>query len=190
MIVFSGRCWLIFTIKVNEEIQIRALENKNARELYQLIDSNRLYLREWLPWVAGTTHADIIKNFIKASKKQLENNNGFQAGIFYNGKIAGIIGLHSIDWNNKKTSIGYWLAAEYQGNGVMTQSCRAVIDHVFNELGLNRVEIRAGEFNKKSRAVPERLGFEQEGISHQVEWLYDHYVDHVIYGITADKWSI
>jgi ribosomal-protein-serine acetyltransferase len=40
----------------------------------------------------------------------------------------------------------------------------------------------------KSRAIPEKLGFVQEGITRQEEWLYDHYVDHVIYGLLAKDW--
>jgi ribosomal-protein-serine acetyltransferase len=42
--------------------------------------------------------------------------------------------------------------------------------------------------NTKSRAVPERLGFVQEGILHDAEWLYDHYVDLVIYSILKAAW--
>jgi ribosomal-protein-serine acetyltransferase len=71
----------------------------------------------------------------------------------------------------------------------MTKSCRAVINYIFNELELNRVEIRAAVLNKKSRAIPERLGFTQEGIIRSAEWLYDHFVDHVVYGMLRDEWS-
>lgn len=178
----------MFYYQVNDDIQLRVLENKNAKELYKLIDNNRLYLREWLPWVGATTNVDAIKSFIKSSRKQLTDNNGFQAGIYYKGEITGSIGLHGIDWNNKKTTIGYWLAEGYQGQGIMTQSCRAIINYVIKDLGLNRVEIRAAEFNKKSRAVPERLGFKLEGTVRQSEWLYDHYVNHAVYGILAEEW--
>ncbi len=179
----------MFYYQVNDDIQLRVLENKHSKELYQLIDSNRLYLREWLPWVDSTNGVDTIKEFIKSARKQLADNNGFQAGIYYKGFITGCIGLHSIDWKNKKTSIGYWLAAEYQGRGIMTEACRSIIDYLINDLGLNRVEIRAAELNKKSRAVPVRLGFIQEGIARQAEWLYDHYVDHVIYAVLANEWN-
>lgn len=179
----------MFYYQVNDDIQLRVLENRNAKELYKLIDNNRLYLREWLPWVGATTSVDAIKGFVKSSRKQLTDNNGFQAGIYYKGEITGSIGLHGIDWNNKKTTIGYWLAEGYQGQGIMTQSCRAIINYVIKDLGLNRVEIRAAEFNKKSRAVPERLGFKLEGTVRQAEWLYDHYVNHAVYGILAEEWS-
>lgn len=179
----------MFYYQINEDLRLRILEKRNAEELYMLVDKNRAYLREWLPWVDGTSSVAAIHDFIKSSKKQLADDNGFQTGIFYRGKIAGCIGLHNIDWNNRKTSIGYWLASEFQGQGIMTQACKAIIDYVMHDLNLNRVEIRAAEFNRKSRSIPERLGFTNEGMARQVEWLYDHYVDHVIYGILAENWG-
>lgn len=179
----------MFYFQATDDIQLRVLELKNAKELYRLIDDNRLFLREWLPWVGSTTGVEVIKQFIKSSKKQMSENNGFQAGIYYKGEIAGCIGLHSIDWSNKKTTIGYWLASDFQGKGIMTQSCKAIVNYVIKDLGLNRVEIRAAELNSKSRAIAQRLGFIQEGICRQVEWLYDHYVDHVIYAMLSEEWK-
>jgi ribosomal-protein-serine acetyltransferase len=107
------------------------------------------------------------KTFIESALKGFAENNGMNCGIYYQGRMAGCIGLHGYDWSNKKTSIGYWLGAEYQGKGIMTSTCKAIIDYIFNELKLNRVEIRAAVSNAKSRAIPERLGFVQEGIVRQ-----------------------
>jgi ribosomal-protein-serine acetyltransferase len=178
----------MFYFIVDEDIQLRLLEQKYTEQLFLLTDKDRVYLREWLPWVDGTKSPEDTKNFIHHTLKEFANNNGFNTAILYKGKIVGCIGLHGIDWCNRKTSIGYWLSSEYQGKGIMTKSCRAIVNHVFNELQLNRVEIRAAECNKKSRAVPERLGFTQEGIVRSAEWLYDHFVDHVIYGMLRVEW--
>ncbi len=71
----------------------------------------------------------------------------------------------------------------------MTKALNALIQYGFEELGLNRIQIKVAVENKKSRALPERLGFTQEGIIRQAEWLYDHYVDHVMYGLLADEWN-
>lgn len=173
---------------MDTRLQLKLLETKYAEELYALTDKDRSYLREWLPWVDGTNSPEHTSHFIATALKEYANDNGFHAGIFWDGTIVGCIGLHGIDWSNKKSSIGYWLGSEYQGKGMMTSCCRAVINHVFHDLALNRVEIRAAELNRKSRAIPERLGFMQEGIVRDAEWLNDHYVNHVVYGMVRREW--
>jgi ribosomal-protein-serine acetyltransferase len=179
----------MFSYQVDEDIQLKILELRHSEELFSLTDRDRAHLREWLPWVDGTKTVENTREFIKFTIKGFAENNGFNAAIFYNNEIVGCIGLHEIDWNNKKTPIGYWIGSEYVGRGIMTKSCRAVVSYVFNELKLNRVEIRAGVFNKKSRAIPERLGFSQEGTIKCGEWLYDHYIDSVIYGMLRADWK-
>ncbi|MEF2965345.1 GNAT family protein [Paenibacillus sp. M1] len=179
----------MFNHKIDDRIALKILELRDAEEVFHLTDGNREHLRQWLPWVDGTVSVEQTKNFIKSSLEQFADNNGFNLGIVYGNKIAGCIGVHSIDWNNRKTSIGYWIGEEYQGKGIMTSSCRGLINYIFNDLHLNRVEIRAAVFNSKSRAVPERLNFTNEGTVRQAEWLYDHYVDHVVYGMLNKDWD-
>jgi ribosomal-protein-serine acetyltransferase len=43
--------------------------------------------------------------------------------------------------------------------------------------------IACGVENKRSQAIPQRLGFTHEGTARQAEWLYDHFVDHQIYSL-------
>lgn len=129
------------------------------------------------------------ESFIQSGLNQYDANNGFQLGIWFHGNLAGIIGLHSIHWGNQSTSIGYWLGTEFQGHGIMSGACRTLVEMMFEDFKLNRVEIRAAVGNVKSRAIPQRLGFVEEGRIRQAEWLYDHYVDHVIYGQLADEWK-
>ena len=178
----------MFKYAVNNDVSLKLLESRHAEELFSLTDRNREYLREWLPWIDGTTKVESTRDFISSSRLSFAENRGLNLGIFYKDQIAGCIGLHEIDRGNRKTSIGYWLGAEYQGKGIMTSSCRVLIDYAFNDLLLNRVEIRAAVTNSRSRSIPERLGFVNEGIVRQAEWLYDHYVDHVIYGMLRDEW--
>lgn len=178
----------MFRYQVNDDVELKILEARNAEEVFHLVDKNRAYLRNWMPWVDGTVSPEQPKSYIESQLKAFSENNGFHLGIFYEGIIAGCIGLHGIDWNNKKTSLGYWLGEEFQGHGIMTASCRAVIDYLFKELQLNRVEIRAATSNRRSRAIPERLKFVNEGTIRQAEWLYDHYVDHAVYGMLKEDW--
>lgn len=178
----------MFRYVIDSDIELRLLENRDSWELFALVDSCRDYLREWLPWIDSSNSFEATKTFIKIAMKQFVSRDGFQAGIWYNGEIAGVIGYHRMDWAHKSTSIGYWLGEKYMGKGIMTKACKAMVNYAMADLNLNRVEIRCAEHNYKSRAIPERLGFAKEGIIRDGEWLYDHYVDHVVYGILAKEW--
>jgi ribosomal-protein-serine acetyltransferase len=178
----------MFTLTIRDDLELCLLEQRHAEELFALVDENREYLREWLPWVDNNKSAVDTQAFIRSSLEQFASNGSFSGGILYQGKLAGCLGFHSINWSNRATSIGYWLGASFQGNGLMTEACRGLVKYAFNELNLNRVRIRCATANKKSRAIPERLGFKQEGTIRQAEWLYDHYVDLVVYGILASEW--
>lgn len=149
----------MFSHRVDEELALEILTLGTVDELFSLTDESRDFLSPWLPWVSMTHSAEDTRSFIMASMNQFARNDGFQAGIRYRGHLAGVVGLHGVDWPNRCISIGYWLGSEFQGCGIMTRAVRAVVDLAFAKYQVNRVEIRAAFENHKSRAIPERLGF-------------------------------
>jgi ribosomal-protein-serine acetyltransferase len=165
------------------------LQISDADELFGLVDKNRAYLRTWLPWLDGTTVSSDTRDFIKSTLQQLADNRGFVAAICVEKSIAGVVGYNHIDWQNRIGYIGYWLAEAYQGSGLMTISCRAVIDYGFEVFALNRVVINCASENSRSQAIPERLGFTHEGTCHDVEWLYDRFVNHEVYAHLRKNWN-
>ena len=179
----------MFSLKLTDEIELRLLEERHAEALFAVVEQNREYLREWLPWLEMNTSPNETRSFIKSALDQFANNSGLVAGIWHGDRIVGVISYYNIDWLNRMAHIGYWLDARYQGKGIMTRACEAMIAYGFNELELNRIEIRCAIGNQKSCAIPERLGFVCEGVARQAEWLYDHFVDLSIYGLLAKDWK-
>ncbi len=167
---------------------LRLLDESDARELHALIEANRAYLASWLPWAAGQSAADTV-DFIHKTRLQLTENDGFQTAIVCEERIAGVIGYLGVDWSNRSTGIGYWLAEEQQGRGTMTRAVRALTDHALSAWELNRVEIRAAVENRRSRAVPERLGFRHEGTLQEAERLGDRCLDCALYAMLAADWQ-
>ncbi|WP_047150442.1 GNAT family N-acetyltransferase [Aneurinibacillus tyrosinisolvens] len=176
-------------LQISKALSVEEIEPDDAEGIYAIIDRSREHLRTYLPWVDFNQSARDVADFIAASKQLQAIKNGGNYVIRYEGEIAGVIGLHHIDWSNHHTSIGYWLAGEMQGQGIMTAAVSGLVAYVFDELGLNRVEIRCATDNKKSRAIPERLGFTWEGRIREGEWIYDHYVDHEVYGLLKKEWQ-
>jgi ribosomal-protein-serine acetyltransferase len=171
-----------------EDLGIRPLEAADAAELQALVEANRDYLAQWLPWAAGQDLAEAEK-FIADAEAQLARNDGFQVKIAPEGKILGVVGFHSIDWNHRNTTIGYWLAEDAQGKGTMTTAVRALVDHAFSEWSLHRIEIHCAPANRRSRAIPERLGFREEATLREAERFGDRYLDSVVYGLLEGEWS-
>jgi ribosomal-protein-serine acetyltransferase len=165
-------------------IGLRLLEPRDAEELHSLIEANREHLASWMPWAAEQTPADTVA-FIDRTRRQLEGNDGFQLAIVRESRIVGVIGYLGVDWENRSTAIGYWLAAAEQGRGTMTEATRALLDHAFSAWALYRVEIRVGTGNERSRGIPRRLGFSEEGTLRQAERVGDRYVDLAVYSLLA-----
>src|SRR3712207_4908853 len=152
---------------------MRILEKRHAKKLTDLTERNREHPRARIPWVDASRTLEDSKNFIRGAVQQFAQNKGFVAGTWHEGRLAEVIGYDAIDWENRTTELGYWLGEDHQGKGLVTAACRALVDHAFGELGLNRVVISCATENEKSCAIPERLGFRREGIERQAEWLYE-----------------
>src|SRR5690625_233454 len=154
---------------------MRMLSVKDAEDLFNIINQSRDYLRKWLPWVDDTTSVEDSISFIKNGFQIYAERSAITAGLFYKGKLVGVVGFNHLDWQNNIGEIGYWLAQTYQGKGIMTRAVKALINYAFDQLNLNRIEIYVANQNVKSRAIPKRLGFKKEGNLQQAERLYDCY---------------
>lgn len=81
----------MFSFKVDEEISIELLQLHQKKELYELIDANREHLRRWLLWVDKRKLEDDFASIIPIWIGNYAENNGFDAGIRYKGKLVGMI---------------------------------------------------------------------------------------------------
>jgi [ribosomal protein S5]-alanine N-acetyltransferase len=76
---------------------------------------------------------------------------------------AGFHGKNSIAGLAHRDEIGYWLATEYRGKGIMTAAIRHLVDYGFTQRQLLRIEAPVYAFNHQSAAVLLRCGFQLEG---------------------------
>lgn len=156
-------------LTVNTEITLRLLEYTDSKDIFNLIDSQRDYFEEWLPFATYTTSQDYTDSFVKSI---IENPAVKYEPVFtirYNGEFVGLIGLKQTDLENKKTEIGYWLSSVFQGSGIVTKSVLELCRYAFNELDINRVQIKCVVENYKSIAIPKRLNFVFEGVERDGE---------------------
>ena len=179
----------MFEKDLGSGLSLRLLERQHAEALFARTDRNRAHLRPWLPWVDAVRSAADTRAFIEEGLQRFARGAGYELGIWQEGALVGVIGVHEIDAQNAQASIGYWLDAAHQGQGIMTRAVVAVLDDLFFERGLHRVEIRVDPENRRSRAIPERLGFRMEGVLREAICYRDRWGDLVIYGILDREWE-
>ena len=175
------------TIVVDGEILLRRPVLEDAESLFALVDSNRQYLRRWLPWVDFVASLDDERRWVQTHLD--EDTPEYVLLIVHKGETVGAISIRGRGSRNRQGEIGYWIAENMQGRGIVTRSCLVLIDYMFERLNMNRVVIRASADNVRSRVIPHRLGFTLEGIERQSELLYDDtFQDMAVYSILASEW--
>jgi ribosomal-protein-serine acetyltransferase len=178
----------VFSLRVDDEVELRAMEESDGEDFHRLNSTDNANMKQWLPASDTARTLEETQEFIAQLKAGYAQDRGIAVGIWYKSRLAGFLDAQRIKWSHKKTELGFWLGTSFEGKGIMTRSCRALIDHNFRELGLNRVEMECAAGNIDGRKVAERLGFTQEGVVRQAAWLNDRFVDHILYGLLVDEW--
>lgn len=168
-------------IDVSHSIQMKTLTEDNAKEVFKLIEKDRAYLRQWLPWVDNTYSVEEVERTIISWEVVHELGSDLVLGIFKDGLYIGNIGLHDIKKRTYLPMIGYWLAQDEQGKGIMSACVKSLMNYAFTCLSIDKLYIHCVVTNFKSRAIPERLAFKLEKIQEDGQYLYDKYYDLAIY---------
>lgn len=174
-------------IQVADNLFLKPITLDHAPAIFGIIDSQRQYLREWLPFIDYSKTVADTEKFIRSIPPDHDNETFV---IAYDNTIVGIIGFRDTEMNNKRTEIGYWLSQDAQGKGIVSRCLLALLAYAFADRGMNRVMIRAAVENQKSRNIPERLGFFYEGIQREGELLVDGiFHDLAVYSILKKEFK-
>lgn len=175
-------------LPISRSVRLDLLRMEHAKEVHSLIEKNRSHLARWFAWAPSQT-LQATREFIRAGEEQAVANDGFHAVVICQGHIAGVISYMSVNWQHRRTVLGYWLDIDHRGKGLMTCSVRALVDHALLAWELNRVEIRVAVGNRQSQAIPERLGFRKEAMLRQAELVNGCYLDTFVYAMLAADWT-
>jgi ribosomal-protein-serine acetyltransferase len=173
---------------IDSTLAVEPIGQKHHGQLMELVNTNRLYLREWLNWLDYMKTSEEFQRFVEGAEQRTNEGLEYSGVIVQNDRVIGRMGLYHIDKMNRIAAIGYWVSEETQGKGIITKACEAIIQYGFETLSLNRIEIKCGTGNSKSIAVPKRLGFQREGIIRQGELLNGRFIDLYLYSMLKDEW--
>jgi ribosomal-protein-serine acetyltransferase len=177
----------MFSRDITETTRISLSIPQFAEEIFALTERNCSFLREWLPWLDRTKTTEDVRSFLIQQLEGFARSEALHVTIFHEERVAGVAGFNTIDPVNGIGYIGYWLGEEFNGKGIMTAVVRELIEIGREFYSLQKIDIRCATDNKRSRAIPERLGFVNEGTIRRAERVYEKWYDHEVYGLLLPK---
>ncbi|MBN4064509.1 GNAT family N-acetyltransferase [Dehalococcoides mccartyi] len=172
----------------DDSLVLRPADIDDAEIYLQLVAENYEYISNWIRVPKPPLTVDERRKAQAADLASGAEGKGYWWLIEYENELVGTIALHHVNAIERWSLVGYWLAEEFTGKGLMTRSLKLVIDWAFTGLGLNRVEIQASLNNPASTAIPERLGIRRESIRRQSDVVKGASLDMAIYAALADNW--
>lgn len=142
--------------------KIRRWELTDAGALATALSNKKIQnnLRDGLPY--PYTEQD-GKKFISTVLAANENDT-FAFAITVNEKVIGSIGaLRQTNIHNKTAELGYYIAEEYWGKGIMTEAVKQLCDYMFSHTDIIRIYAEPFAYNIGSCRVLEKAGFQHEG---------------------------
>lgn len=165
------------------EFKLRKFKKGDEESLRKSIDDKEIAkntLTVPSPYSLKDAKFWISHNLELYKKKKSESLN---LAVDIDGKVAGGVGLCHIDRQSKNAEIGYWLAREYWGRGLMTKIVKEMVRYSFKKLQLVRVYGYVFPFNKASARVLEKAGFQYEGTLRKRSIKNGKYLDDMVYAI-------
>ena len=123
--------------------------------------------------------------------KPFKENRGIRWGIVRksDNELIGTCGFY--DWSKTahRGEIGYDLEPTCWGQGIMTETLRAVFEYGFKKMGLNRIQAIIDSKNVKSMKLIDRLGFQKEGVLRQNNYFNGQFRDEICFSLLREEWT-
>lgn len=170
------------------DISLRVIRMRDHRKLEQELLASRSWLR---PWEATSPYAPTsfdVRGMIRSLLRSYDDQTGMPFVIEYRGRIVGQLNVANILHGSVSSAmIGYWVASDVAGKGIVTTAVALVTDYMFNVIGLHRIEVAIRPENASSLRVVEKLGFRYEGFKHRYIHINGDWRDHMIFALVREE---
>ena len=164
---------------------LRRMNMKDAQDIFEY--SRDPEVARHVLWTAQK-HISEAKEYIRYMNRRYRDDLPSSWGIVDkdSGRLVGTIGYMAYSEENASVEVGYSLAHELWGKGLMTEALRAVINYTFDEMDINRIEAQHELDNASSGRVMEKCGMTKEGVLRQRLYNKGKFVDVALYSILRE----
>ncbi|MBL4650517.1 MAG: GNAT family N-acetyltransferase [Aureispira sp.] len=145
---------------------LRAYQLSDAANLYHILQNNQAHFEEYFPIMLELDDLEKCTQFIQEQIDGIQSKSKLAYGIYdlETGTYLGHIFLNDIEWVVPKGQIGYFIAKDWQGKGLITEALQAFSQHCFDIWALEKLYLRTALNNIGSQRVALKAGFELEGV--------------------------
>jgi RimJ/RimL family protein N-acetyltransferase len=146
---------------VAESIELHRWTPDLAEPLRAAVDASFDELHPWMPWAAERPTDDDLRSVLTEGSTAFDEDREwtFVVTALDGQGVFGSVGLHRRSGPDT-LEIGYWIRTDRVGLGYATMATRALTTAAFSHVPTSdRVEIRMDPANRRSAAVPRRLGY-------------------------------
>jgi ribosomal-protein-alanine N-acetyltransferase len=180
---------------LTERLVLRAPRPADVPALRGALRRNADHLR---PWSAAPAPGEDASSLTSVSRAILRHRRDWRTGAAYvlllspredERRVIGRLALGGILRGVFQSAyLGYWIDAEMQGRGLVTEAVRAATSFALGPAGLHRVQAAVMPRNAPSLRVMEKVGYRREGLSERYLCIDGKWEDHVIFAVTAEEW--
>ena len=171
-----------------ERLKLRKFTPDDAVPMYENWACDERVTR-YLTWLPHKSPEE-TKQILSAWCASYENLNYYNWGIEYEGKLIGNISVVILNEKSEWAELGYCMGYDWWNKGIMTEAAKAVIDFLFSEVGVNRVEISHAVKNPGSGRVAQKCGLAFEGTHREYfKSASGEFLDISDYGIVRSEWE-
>ncbi|WP_309641721.1 GNAT family protein [Flavobacterium sp.] len=161
---------------------LRRLDKNDAEQII-VIRGDAENMR-FIPRPLVTNIEQALEHYAMIDAK-IVSNEGINWAITLKGnpKLLGIIGHYRIQPEHYRSEIGYMLAPEFHGKGIVTEAIHAALIYGFEVMNLHSVEAIIDPDNIASERVLQKNGFVKEAHILENEYFDGKFIDTVIYSL-------
>jgi len=169
----------------SDRLRLQIMRLDHAPVLFALFDAERERLLRTMGGTTKTLTLEDQEKKLREFEERREEGKAFAYCIFLKQEdgpdlLAGTIGLHHVIDINRRGELGYWLGAEFEGQGLMSEAVTAM-EQACWEAGFHHIQIRCAAHNSRSSAVPRRLGYTLDGRIRQAWFHLDEWHDELVF---------
>jgi ribosomal-protein-serine acetyltransferase len=162
---------------VDSSIIMRPRDLSNEAAVYELIDKNRAYLSQWVPWAKDYTHEKLHQDILDTYQETADGTL-YIFDVFYNGEFAGAVDAHDVV-AGKSAELGYYIGENFANKGLATNCTQALINFLVEHIHISYAYMDIMKGNAASIRVATKLGFTyaNEHINDGITWIkYEKYL--------------